>query len=266
MQDWPASALNLTGGWTLAGAVLGALAAWAWFSRKERRAPKPADPITAQLRQAQDELTRLLGRYQLLESSHQTLQSDLSQERSVLMSLHAELARERSLRVNLELALDTVRRERTQNATPPPPASEPARRPADPASDRLRSEVVANPTPTTSAGLEELLKPINAELEAVRRELAERRERSDQTIGRMMGQIRELEAGRPSVIAAKAPPPPPLEPAQPVAPATQVRPASKAERELNNFFRRIQVDPSGAKSGPPGADSPPEDELSARGE
>jgi len=266
MQDWPASALNLTGWWTLAGAVLGALAAWAWFSRRERRASKLTDPVTAQLRQAQDELTRLLGRYQLLESSHQTLQSDLSQERSVLMSVHAELARERSLRVNLELALDTVRRERNQNTTPAPPTGELSRRPAGPIPEKPSSEGVATPGPAAPAGLEEILRPINAELEAVRRELAERRERADQTIGRMMQQIRDLEAGRPSATTLPAPTPPPLEPAQPITQTVPGRPASKAERELNNFFRRIQVDPAAAKSGPPGVDDAPQDDLSVRGE
>lgn len=257
MQDWPVSIITPKNWWALAGPSLGAMVAWFWMSRRERKTSRPEVSAATQLRQAQDELTRLFGRYQLLESSHQSLQSDLSQERSVLMSIHAELARERSLRMNLELALETVRQERSKTTLQPTPIPVPQRGPEAPIQGTERP----NDRPSAavqSSDIKELLRPINSELEAVRKELAERRENSDQTLGRLMQQIENLKQS-PSgsaYLASSEKAPPISKPVELSQPPKTVVPTSKAERELNNFFRRIQIDPAGAKSATPGNDGP----------
>lgn len=254
MQDWLTEAFRHPAGWILSGLGLGVIATHLHLRRRGAAETKGAETTTTQLRKAQDELTRLLGRYQLLESSHQSLQSDLSQERSVLMSLHAELARERSLRVNLELALETVRRERV--LAPPPAAS-----PATPA--KVEAPVATPPAEEPPFGgaaatraLQELLQPINSELRAVRRELAERREPPSAATGAAIPSPGTgSRASDPRNTIADAAGPARVGGGN-RSQATTPRQPSKAERELDNFFRRIQVDPSAAQSAAPGSDEP----------
>lgn len=254
MQDWPEILLNFPGSGLLLGLSLGLIGSRLVASRRPTPVSKPLDQLPNPLRQAQDDLTRLQARYQILESSHQTLQGDLSQERSVLMSLHAELARERSLRLNLELALETVRRERVTPSVPPTAtapvaaqnhgirngtalhgASEATGAPGD---DPQTSDSIA------TQALKELLQPINSELRAVRRELEGRRDTphgdKPQPMASVEKEAREPERTR-NVPDSVAPVP--------------SRHASKAARELDNFFRRIQVDPSAAQSAAPGIGS-----------
>lgn len=238
--------LSLTGGavvWAV-GLMAGWLLSLGWRHWRRSASDSRTQALESKMRQLQEDAARLGGRYQLLESSHQALQNDLSQERSVAVSLHAELARERSLRVNLELALETLRRDR---ATPPAaslvlPAPAPPSRPLSPSP---QPEMGADPrgaqpgASRASQDLQALLDPINVELAAVRKELATQRKTDAKALHSLHGQLARLRAaaaGTPEVqsgIETQLQKSPQASPAK-----SPLQPPSK---ELENFLRRIQT-------------------------
>jgi hypothetical protein len=109
------------------------------------------------------------------------------------------------------------------------------------------------------------LEPINVELQAVRRELAERREPrstphqpASPTLAKTSGAI--AISGTPTTEAQPARDAnlvvvdPTAGPGIATNPKAIPRHASKAERELDKFFRRIQIDPAAAQNASPGSD------------
>jgi hypothetical protein len=74
--------------------------------RRRQQAEEEIRSLKASLNTLQIEIARLSERNRMVEENHQSLQSELAQERQFNLSLHAELSRERTSRNHLEKRIE----------------------------------------------------------------------------------------------------------------------------------------------------------------